>query len=638
MTLALPLPRLRPVPIRLPTEPPVSGSCTLAAMSFRSVALLQSHQRIPALHDYYVPDLVELCGLAAMVRDQVDDLAIPVAPTDRAPLAAFERFMVRRRPALVGISVFTAGARSAAGYAEIARRHGAFVVLGGYHPSALPEEVLADPNVDAVVRGQGELTFAELVGRGSPVGVAGVSYRDNGRLVHNPDRLAAPALDDLPLPLRELRPERFGRTGLDYHTDTVYGSRGCRGRCVFCANHLIGGAWRGRSLDRVMTELESLTPPRRGKWKYVKFWDSMFLADAERVAELCRRIRSLGLERWFRFIGETRTEDVVRAAPILRDMRAAGFVRIGCGVESPSRETHRTLRKGLNLSHVGQAAALLLAANIQMTKFLIVGHEGETQENILDYPEYALAAGVDRHNTTFFVMTPYPGTDLAADYRERGLVDSSNWDLYNNFGAVVTPSGLDSWRLQVLHAAVCLRYGVSRRFLEDRSMANALEKALEPLLLLVAVGVARGDLERDAIAAGLVDAVAAAASEVSRAARPKRRAGNRLGRVLHAPGRPPAAIGMVAEDGRERLVISPLDRLPEQGGRRLLHVPALELVELAGRVDHRRTAADALTLVLSPTAFRLRWLPGLTGDLLAVLRTAARIAAFTLLPRRRGRR
>ncbi len=599
-------------------------------MGFGSVALLQAHQRLPAVHDYYVPDLVELCGLAAMVRDTVDDLSIPLAPTDRAPFAAFERFMRRRRPQLVGVSVFTAGARSAAGYAEIAKRHGAFVVLGGYHPSALPDEVLGLPHVDAVVRGQGELTFAELVRRGSPEGVAGVSYRDDGRIVHNPDRLESPVLDELPLPLRELRPERFGRTGLDYHTDTVYGSRGCRGRCVFCANHLVGGGWRGRSIDSIAAELETLTPPRRGPWKYVKFWDSTFLADAGRVVELCRRVRELGLERHFRFVAETRAEDVVRAAPILKDMRAAGFVRIGCGVESPSRETHRRLGKGLNLAHVGRAAELLREANMQMTKFLIVGHERETADDILAYPEYALRDGVKLHNTTFFVMTPYPGTDLSRDYHHRGLIDSRDWDLYTNFGAVVTPAGLSSWRLQVLHAAVCLRYGVTRRFLAGGSSAKALAKALEPLLLLVSVGAARRDLSPDEVAGAVADAVQEAATDVCRGARPGRRAGARTAVVVHAHGRAPVALAVLSDGDREQLLIGPADLLPPDRRRRAVHLQATELVRLAARLDYRRLAADALTLAHTPRAVRLRSLPGLAHGAITLLGGLARVGAFSI--------
>lgn len=572
-------------------------------MAFRSVALLQSHQRIPALHDYYVPDLVELCGLAAVIRTEVDDVWLPVSPVDRAPLATFERFLRRHRPQLVGISSFTCGARSAVEYAEISKRFGAFVVLGGYHPTAEPDEMLASPYVDAVVRGQGEESLLELVRRGSPEGIDGISFRDNGVVVHAPPRATAPVLDDLPLPLRELRPERFGLTGLDYHTDTIYASRGCRGRCVFCANHLIGGSWRSRSLEGIMAELETIRPTRRRAWKHVKFWDSNFLTDPDRVARLCALIREGGFHRHFRFIVETRAEDIVRAADILPTMQSVGFCRIGCGVESPNRDTHRELNKGINLSHVDQAAGLLEKANIQLTKFLIVGHEHESEADIRAYPDYALSHGVNLKNTTFFVMTPYPGTELADHYARQGLVASRDWDLYTNFGAVVQPNGISALRLQVLHAAVAIRHGTWRRFLAGKRASSVVGKLLEPLLLLAGVGLVRGGRTAEAIAADLHDAMTGAAGEVERPTRPRRRRfADRLAVTVGHLDREPVSVVVVQDGDRERLVIGPTSRIPDDPKRFELWLEAQALVRLAGRMDYQRFTADALTAYWRPLA------------------------------------
>jgi len=328
-------------------------------VAFQKIALLQSHPRLALTHVYYISDLVELCGLAACVRDRVSDVFIPVAPTDRAPLATFERFMRRTRSDLVGISCFTSSAGSGLLYAEIAKRFGAFVVMGGYHPSALPEEPLDSPMVDVVVRGEGEETFRELVAGSSPEDIAGLSFRSGAGFVHNPDRPLIDDLDALPLPIRDIRPQRYGLGGPDYHTDTIYASRGCRAKCSFCANHLVGKTWRKRSNERVLEELLTITPPRKGPWKYVKFWDPNFMTDADCVEGLCDLILEQGLDRYFRFIVETRVEDVIRARHILRKMRRAGFTRIGCGVESPNRETHKILRKGINLSQVEEATKLV---------------------------------------------------------------------------------------------------------------------------------------------------------------------------------------------------------------------------------------------------------------------------------------
>ena len=600
---------------------------------FRRVALLQSHQQLPAWHSYYVPDLVELCALAAVIRDDVDDVTIPLAPTDRDPFATFARFVDRRRPDLVGVSVFTGSAVAALTYAEIAKRAGAVVVMGGYHPSALPEEVLASPSVDLVVRGEGEEAFAELVRSGSPEGVGGVSYRRDGSIVHNPGRQPIADLDAVPLPLRELRPPRCGLSGLDYHTDTLYTSRGCRFRCVFCANHLVGGPFRERRLERVLCELETITPPRRGPWKYVKFWDSCFLSDPERVLALCDLIRAHTFERYFRFVVESRVEDVVRAADILKPMRAAGFVRVGCGVESPNRETHLHLRKGLNLAHVGRAAQLLEAASIQFSKLLIVGHEGEGEADILAYPDYSLQHGVRLQNTTFFVMTPYPGTELAADLERRGQIGSRNWDLYNNFAAVISPGGLSADRLQVLHAAVALKYGALRRFVAGKSVGSAVGKCMEPLLLLAKVELMRGALPLPEIAGRMYDAlaVAAAPSAYGRRPRRRRRPSDRVAFRFHAAARGSIVVGAVCADGDEELVIRDAPRrLPGPRRRVELHVSLDRLAGLAARLDYRRLSADLLTLHWRPSAFRVAWLPSTARELAKVLLAAAGMAAFHL--------
>ncbi len=599
---------------------------------FRKLALLQSHHPLQPVHDYYISDLVELCGLAAAVRNYLDDVAIPVAPTDRDPLAGFERFVRRQRPDLVGISTFTCGARSALGYAEIASRHGAFVVLGGYHPSALPEETLASPAVDAVIRGQGETALAELVRSGSPEGVAGVSWRDDRRIVHNQDRPPAEDLDALPLPLREIRPPRFGLAGLDYHTDTIYASRGCRGKCVFCANHLVNGAWRGRRIESLLDELLTIPPPRRGPWKYVKFWDSNFLSHSERVERLCRLILEHRLERHFRFIVETRVEDVIRAEGILPLMRRAGFVRVGVGVESPRRETHRDLQKGIDLGHVARAAELVTAANIQLTKFLIVGHSGESEQDVLGYPEWSLAHGVRLQNTTFFVMTPYPGTELAADYERRGLIASRDWDLYNNFGAVVTPDGMSAARLQTLHAAVAARYGMARRFLLGKGCVSAVTRAFEPLLLMVKASLARGDRTRQELAGDFLEALALCEGTVaSQPLGPRRRA---PAFRFHLAGHESVVVGVVEREGREELVVR---RGPArlEGGLRELHVSVARLVCLVARVDYRKLLHDGQTLRLTPRAFRIAWIPGFARQVAGVLGDGVALVAFhlrTVLP------
>ena len=484
-------------------------------------------------------------------------------------------------------------------------------------------------SVDAVVRGEGEQALASLIESGAPDGIPGMSYRSNGDFNHHPVPPVIEDLDALPLPARELRPERFGLTGLDYHTDTVFASRGCRGRCRFCANHLVGRTWRARSNESIMTELVSLTPPRRGPWKYVKFWDSNFLADPQRIEALCGLILEERLERWFRFIVETRVEDIIRAAPILATMRRAGFVRVGCGVESPSRATHRDLGKGINLDHVGRAAQLLADANMQFTKFLIIGHAHETREDILEYHDYALSHGVFLQKTTTFVMTPYPGTELADDYAEHGLVTSDDWDLYTNFGAVVEPNGISSLELQGLLFTVAADIGMGARFLDGRSFRSVLERLFEPLFIAVKMGRLNQRHGREELIAELMRAL-------SRLHERRRPAGARGRRSkpwalrIHADDRPSVVIGLVTEGDDEVLTIRRQPDPLTRGGRRLreIHLSLPRLVRLVEGTDHRSLSHDIATLRWKPTAFRPRWLPGLGWQLARLATAVVGLAAF----------
>ncbi len=318
----------------------------------------------------------------------------------------------------------------------------------------------------------------------------------------------------------------------------------------------------------------------------------------------------------------------MRGAAVLPIMQRASFARIGCGVESPNRRTHATLRKGLNLDHVGRAADLLAGAGLQFSKFLIVGHEGEDEADILAYPEYALSHGTRLQNTTFFVMTPYPGTELATRMDAAGTIESRDWDLYTNHGAVVSPAGIDARRLQVLHAAVAMRYKCSRRFVGGRSAGEIIAACVEPLLLLATVELQRdGAATRGAVAGVLHDALAAADSIATRTARPgRRRARERLVACFHAAGRAPLLIGVARHGAEERLLLGA--RAERLAGAIPVHVSLERLVGLAQRLDHRKLAADGMTLAHNPRAFRIAWLPSFGRQIATALAGLAGMLAF----------
>lgn len=430
---------------------------------FKHIALLKAPQAFEIPHVEDVSDLTEICCLAAFVEQDVETVSIPVQFYDPRAFADFERYLATHPVDLVGISSMTGAFNTALRLAKTAKEHGAYVVLGGYHPSAMPREVLASPYVDAVVIGEGDLTFRDLVLHGPSRSVKGLAFKEDGGVVINGPRELIEDLDALPLPLRRARPVRAGEAGDAYTIDTVYTSRGCFRRCAFCANDLVNKRWRARSPENVVAELASLHDRRRRK--LIKIWDANFMTDIRRVEAICDLMLREGLTG-FRLWTETSVSDIVRAEHIMPKLFRAGLRAVSLGVESPHPETLKLMNKKGNIDQCAQAVEILNRHNIKPQGYFIIGNYNETEEDTRRYPEYAEELGL-RH-AIFMVMTPYPGTQVFEEFKQRGLIRSYDWDLYNNFAPVVATQGMDQRTLKTMYARCWGRFYL-QRYLMQRS-------------------------------------------------------------------------------------------------------------------------------------------------------------------------
>lgn len=406
---------------------------------FKRVAIIKSQQKFEPIDPGYTTDITELCHLASFIEKDVDRVVIPVCPYDKNAFKNFRKSIQRENFDMVAISAMTPGYKSAREYARIAKEAGIYVVMGGYHPTALPEEVLSDPNVDAVIRGEGELPFRDLVLNGPGPDVLGLSYQDNGDQVHNGPQSLIRDLDLLPMPNRKLRPVRFGEKGDAYSVDTVFSSRGCIAKCTFCANDTMNQNFRPRSPEHFVEELEQIHDSKVKK--IVKFYDSIFLFDPARVEKIMELMFKRNLTN-FRIYTESRSDDMIRCKHLMKDLKRLGFEKILIGIESPDEETFKKLRKGGSVGKHEKAIRILQEADIRMDAFLIIGHTHETEQDIKKYPEFAKRVGL-HHQAVYFVMTPYPGTQIYKEYESKNLIESFDWDNYNNFGAVVRLENLD---------------------------------------------------------------------------------------------------------------------------------------------------------------------------------------------------
>jgi radical SAM superfamily enzyme YgiQ (UPF0313 family) len=351
-------------------------------------------------------------------------------------------------PDLIGITANTTQIMAAWRDAEMLKGLGdAPIVLGGPHPTVLPEESAAKPFVDVVVRGEGEATWLELLqawDRGNAgLGadrfldaedgpILGITYRDSqGEIVSTADRAPIPVaeLEAMPFPAWHLfKMERY--TNLQPTVDRVLGpslpiltSRGCPYRCSYCSQ--IGPRrWRARSAENVVAEWRWLG--REWGAAEIGVLDDSFNIDRQRVLDLCRRLGEEGLTGvpWIMING-------IRAnladEEVLGAMVRAGCLRTAFGVESGNQAIlDAVVDKHLTLDQVRSAFRAARAVGLETIGFFIIGLPGETEQTIEDTIRFAIE--LDPVVANFSIATPFPGTQMYDTVMARGRILAETWD------------------------------------------------------------------------------------------------------------------------------------------------------------------------------------------------------------------
>ncbi len=359
-------------------------------------------------------------------------------PTGAAIYRDAARMILEREPDLVAFSAQCATTPAVLRIAQLLKtsRPNARIVAGGHDVSFVADRILERfPWIDAIVRGEGEATFPELVAAYArdqdPETVPGITWRSAGRITSNPDRDLISCLDDIPVPDYGFVPSLDvyrSACAIPRSIAILEVGRGCPHSCVYCSESVM---WRRRtrtfSIRRIVGEMRILRD-NCGAECFLLAYDQ-FTADRRFVEEFCHAVMDAGLEGtpWY-CISRLDSVDL----PLLKTMREAGCESMCYGIDSGSERTLRFIGKRIDRGILYQRVRETTDEGMVPTLSFVIGFPEEERRDVDDTLELALKCGIQGNSNPLIQLpTVLPGTELHRRCSDR-LVRSA--DTYFSLG------------------------------------------------------------------------------------------------------------------------------------------------------------------------------------------------------------
>ncbi len=363
-----------------------------------------------------------------------------------------------------------------------------FIVLVGTHVSALPEETLLKSDaIDAVARREYEYTVRELASLLANKGlrpheedslrkIAGLSFKSDAKVMHNPDRPYIENLDELPwvskVYKKHLRIHDYFNPNALYPMVTLITSRGCPFRCTFCVypQTLTGRRYRFRSIEDVVDEMEFVVR-EFPEAKSIFFEDDTLTAHKKRCLEFANAIVERGIK-----IPWTANSRIDLDLETMLKLKAAGCRELCVGFESGDQDALNSMKKGIKLNRMFQFMKDARKAGIFIHGCFMVGFPGETVETIKKTIDLAIELNPD--TVQFYPVMVYPGTEAYEDYKRRGWITARDYEQW------LTPEGLHNCviRNETLTSSQLVRLcdlGRRRFYLRPRYLFYKLHQMIE---------------------------------------------------------------------------------------------------------------------------------------------------------------
>jgi radical SAM superfamily enzyme YgiQ (UPF0313 family) len=322
----------------------------------------------------------------------VDEYVEPVDPDARADL--------------VGITCNTPNVAHVYELADAFRARGRLVVLGGPHPTLLPDE--ARPHADSLVIGEAEDTWPRLLDDAA-----------HGTLAPEYRAASPPSLAGLPEPRRDLV------VGRGLLANAVIATRGCPHRCTYCnLRQIYEGSLRFRPIEDVAAEVRRIRSP------IFAFWDDQLFMDRHYARRLFTALEGLG-RQWAAMV----TVASARDEALLEAAARAGCVCLFLGLESFSARSLALANKTINVVECYQeAVARIHSRGIAVQAGIMFGFDGDDEATFETTLREVTRLGLD--GATVSVLTPFPRTPLYDELERAGRLLTRDWSYYNGKTAV----------------------------------------------------------------------------------------------------------------------------------------------------------------------------------------------------------
>ena len=397
----------------------------------------------------YLPPPYGIIQLAAYLEEKVEDVTVEVLDcnAEKVDWTQMEQRITSFNPDIVcSSSLATCNTYAVAKTLETAKRVAPSIltVTGGQHFTATAKESLETyPEIDMIVRGEGEQTLTELVkhliAKKSILEIQGLSFRKSGQIIHNSPRPLIENLDDLPFPGYHLVKDLMSK----YHFSAmaadnspyalVEGSRGCSHECTFCSQWKHWQAcWRVKSSERIADEIKYCNETFGSK--FIWLTDDNFGA-GNRPKEIAEAILKRELSRDVAWFVQARCDDIIRNKEILPKLKESGLSWVLLGVENSNPSTLDAFKKGITPQDAKTAVKLLKNNGIFAHAMMIIGQRKDTLESIGRLKEFANE--LDPDFIMFGILTPFPGTEIYEEANRNGWIMDKNWTHYDMIHAIM---------------------------------------------------------------------------------------------------------------------------------------------------------------------------------------------------------